>query len=209
MNRLETFREKRREVYDNLFSAKALCVMGLLSMPALLFNPGAVTRVFQFLFFWLLAWLSGKKNNPLVTIAVIIGITLFNLLVPYGRVLFTIGYFKITETALLTGIRRAVTLEGLIMLSKVCIRRDLHFPGAFGELLGESLRISSALMSRKYSIRPKTIFADLDNLMIDLSNDNAPVTHNVQNHTKPAAYVIIGLVVLVSWFFYAGFSMNN
>jgi len=195
----KTFREKRHEVYDNLFSANILCVMGLLSMPALLFNPNTVSRVFQFLFFWFLAWLSGRKNNPIITIAVIISITFFNLLVPYGRVLFTIGAFKITETALLTGIRRAVTLEGLIMLSKVSIRHDLKIPGAFGELLGESLRISSELMNRKYRISPKTIIADLDNLMIELSNDTEVITHNVNVKTKPSAFIIVAAVVVVSW----------
>jgi heptaprenyl diphosphate synthase len=196
---METFRLKRLNVYDNLFGANILCITGLLVMPALLFNPNTVTRVFQFLFFLLIAWLSGKKINLLVTTAVIIGITFFNLLVPYGRVLFTIGSLKITETALLTGIRRAATLEGLIMLSKVCIRHDLKLPGTFGELLSESLRISSVLMSRKYRIRPKTILTDLDNLMIDLSNDSTPITHNVKHHTKPAAYVITGLIILISW----------
>jgi heptaprenyl diphosphate synthase len=199
MARLETFRVKRLNMYDNLFSANVLCITGLLVMPALLFNPSTVMRVIQFLFFLFLAWLSGKKINPFVTAAIIICITFFNLLIPYGRVLLTIGSFKITETALLTGIRRAVTLEGLIMLSKVCIRHDLKFPGTFGELLGESLRISSVLMSRKYNIRLKTIFTDLDNLMTDLSNESASISHNVQSHTKLAAYVIIGIVILISW----------
>jgi heptaprenyl diphosphate synthase len=137
--------------------------------PALVFNPSPYLRALQFFFFWFLAWLSGKKNNPLLTILVILGIILFNLLVPYGRVLFSIGAFRITGGALLAGIQRGVTLEGLIMLSRASIRRDLHLPGAFGELIGESFRIFALIQERQFTITGKNFIETIDNLMIELS----------------------------------------
>jgi len=196
-------------VYEGLFGAQALCVAGLLIMPALLFNPAPLFRVFQFLLFWFLAWLSGKKNNPLFTIIVIVGIVAFNLIIPFGRVLFSISSFKITEGALITGIHRAVTLEGLIMLSRVTIRRDLKIPGLFGELVGESFRIFSLIMNQKQRITRKNLIGDIDQMMIDLSGDSgeAPQGEAVPaTRTKPVGFAVLAAVVLLSWL---PFAINN
>jgi len=175
-------------------------------MPALLFNPAVMSRAVQFIFFWFLAWLSGKKNKPLFTFLVMLGIVIFNLIVPYGRVLFSIGIFKITSGALITGINRAVTLEGLIMLSRFTIRQDLKIPGLFGELIGESFRLFAVIMNQKQHITRKNLIADIDRLMLDLSCEaSQPGVGSVSNTqaysscTKPAGFVILAVIVLLSW----------
>ena len=141
----ENFRKVRESFCNRAFASSELAAAGLCMMPALLLNPDTNARIIQFLFFWALAWLSGKKNNPFITVSVIMGIVFFNLLVPYGEVSLSFGPLKITSGALQAGIHRAVTLQGLFMLSRSCIRRDLKFPGAFGEITGESFRIFSNL----------------------------------------------------------------
>jgi heptaprenyl diphosphate synthase len=217
VKRFDQLRAKRRKIYENLFSAKALCIAGLITMPALLFNPFVPLRMLLFLFFWFLAWLAGKKNNPLFTFLVIFGIVLFNLIIPYGRVLFSIGAFKITAGALMGGIQRAVTLEGLIMLSRIAIRPDLKIPGFFGELIGESFRIFSVIMSQKQRITRKNLMGDIDQLMLELSGDSESggsveagesVKAGVEtpqaaaaSRTKPAGFVILAVVVILSWLF--------
>jgi len=171
-------------------------------MPALLFNPVVNFRVLQFLFFWFLAWLSGRKNRPLFTFLVMLGIVIFNLILPYGQVLFSIGVFKITSGALMTGINRAVTLEGLIMLSSFTIRQDLKIPGIFGELIGESFRIFAVIMNQKKDITRKNLIADIDRLMLELSGDTAENSKSAVNpvsRTKPAGFVILALVAVLSW----------
>ena len=180
-----------------------LCIAGLILMPALLFNPNTPFRVLQFLLFWFLAWLSGKKNNPLFTLLVILGIVAFNLIIPYGRVLYSIGKFRITFGALFMGIHRAVTLEALIMLSRVTIRRDLKIPGFFGELIGESFRIFSDIMNQKQRITRKNLIADIDQMMIELSDNvgEAPQPDAVPaSRTKPAGFVILAVVMILTWF---------
>jgi len=171
-------------------------------MPALLFNPVVDFRILQFLFFWFLAWLSGKKNNPLFTFLVILGIVIFNLIIPYGQILFSIGVFKITSGALITGIQRAVTLGGLIMLSRFTIRQDLKIPGLFGELIGESFRIFAVIMNQKQDITRKNLIADIDRLMIELSSDTAENSQSAVNPvtgTKPTGFAILAVVVILSW----------
>ena len=193
----------RRDVYEKIFSARALCMAGFIVMPALLFNTSTKFRVIQFLFFWFLVWLSGKKANPFITILIIAGIAAFNLIVPYGRILFSIGAFKITAGALTAGIHRAITLEALVMLSKVSIRQDLKIPGDFGELLGESLRIFSAMMNGKQRITRfstgKNIFMEIDNLMLELSNVDAPQPQISVTRTRPVGYIILAAAIILSW----------
>jgi heptaprenyl diphosphate synthase len=171
-------------------------------MPALVFNPNPYSRALQFLFFWFLAALAGKRNNPLITILIIIGIMAFNLLAPYGRVLFSRGLFRITEGALLAGIQRGVTLEGLIMLSRAAIRRDLRLPGSFGELIGESFRILTFVQERKNSITRKTFVRDIDNLMIELSGTEVSmVAEKGRSPARPpaAGRIILAAAVILAW----------
>jgi heptaprenyl diphosphate synthase len=201
----ERFRERRQGVYEGLFSGGELCLAGLLMMPALVFNPDPYIRALQFLFFWFLAWLAGKRNNPLITIMVILGIVIFNLLAPYGRVLYSFGSVRITEGALLAGIQRAVTLEGLIMLSRVAIRRDLRLPGYFGGLIGESFRILAFVQERKKTITRKNFVESIDTLMMELSETGvvpaaAPQTAAaVRRGSTAAGRIILSAAVILTW----------
>jgi len=189
----------RLEFYENIFSAKALFAAGLLIMPALLFIPDTAYRCFQFVFFCILVLLSGKKINFLITFPIIMFIIVFNLIIPYGRVLFSIGVIKITSGALQAGVHRAFTLQSFVMLSKVVIRRDLKIPGAFGELLCESLHIFSAIMNKKYNMPKNNVLIEIDNLMLELSDVTLPAPDEKVIKTRPVGFVILALVVILSW----------
>ena len=179
-NRSENFRKAREAFFLKTFTSGELAMAGLCMAPALLLNPDTHSRIAQFLFFFFLVWLSGKKNNLLVMVSVMFGIVFFNLLVPYGEILFSVGPLNITSGALMGGIRRAVTLEGLFMLSRCCVRQDLALPGTFGELAGESLRIFSVAAERKQFFKyrgPKpdaiNLAERLDGLMISLETEES------------------------------------
>ncbi|MCL1992449.1 MAG: hypothetical protein FWG66_05840 [Spirochaetes bacterium] len=193
-----------RSLYEGLFSARALCLCGLLVMPAVLFNPVLPFRAAQFLFFWLLCRLCGKKNNVLVTLSVILGITAFNLLVPHGLVLFSIGAFNVTQGALFAGLHRAVTFQSLLMISRLSIRRDLKIPGGFGELVGESFRIFSGIMNSRGSVSRKNFMADIDRLLISLSDGSAAQESSGDEpppaeKTSPAGFAILAAIAALSW----------
>jgi heptaprenyl diphosphate synthase len=197
----ERFREGRQKMYERLFSARELCLAGLLMMPAVVFNPNTYVRSLQFLFFWFLVWLSGKKNNPLITIFTILGITAFSLTVPYGQVLVSFGPVRITAGALLGGLQRAVTLEALIMLSRAAIRPDLRLPGSFGELIGESFRILSFIRERKKGFTRKNLVTAMDNLMIELSEtgEDAETPAIPRRHSTAAGRIILGTAAALTW----------
>jgi heptaprenyl diphosphate synthase len=212
----EQFRKTRRACFESLFSSRVLFIAGLIIMPALLFNPSWIRRIDQFLLFWFLAWLCGKRNNPLITLLIIVFITAFNLLIPYGEVLYKIGKFRITNGALVSGLSKAVTLEGLIMLSRVTIRQDLRLPGSLGRLIGDSFRVFEEITERKGRINRKNIAGSLDKLLIELSEEEAdghsakasaaPLSPETQNAGKKrlwystlAGYCILVCAVLIFW----------
>ena len=190
-------------------------------MPSLLFNPSPMLRVVQFLFFWLLCQFTGIKNNPFITILVFLGIVSFNLIMPYGRVLYSIGTFNVTLGALMMGIHRAATLSGLIMLSRLSIRPDLKIPGGFGTLVGESFRYFALIMNSKKRITRKNLMADIDRIMIDLSSEEEranPTEHSgfhapppdavVQipeslANTRASGFIILASVAAISWILFA------
>jgi hypothetical protein len=97
------------------------------------------------------------------------GIVFFNLLSPYGKILAVFGPFRVTQGGLVTGLRKAVTLEGLVMLSKASIRDGLSLPGFPGALLGESFRLLEKISLRKGLITRKHFIEGLDELLLELS----------------------------------------
>jgi heptaprenyl diphosphate synthase len=182
------------------FSSQALAAAGLCMIPALLFNPDTYMRLVQFAFFFFIALLSGKKINPLTTFLIMLAIVFFNLLVPYGELLFSIGPLKITSGALMAGLRRAVTLEGLFMLSRFCIRSDLAFPGAFGKIAGESLRVFSRLAETKNLFNQKNWGETLDGLLSGYAQDGPVEKENKNEKSCPlSGKIILALMVILAW----------
>ena len=201
MKSMVQYRLKRQEVYQDLFSAPSLCITGLLLVPALLFSNSITLRMLQFLGFWFLCWLAGKKNNPLITITIFLGIVGFNLIIPYGQVLYSFGAIKISSGALRTGIQRASTLQGLIMLSRLSIRQDLKIPGRFGDLIAESFRFFSLIINSKHKISRKNFIRDIDNLMMELSNEpqNSPIISTKAPRNKISGLIILIVLVIAFW----------
>jgi heptaprenyl diphosphate synthase len=183
-----------------LFRSSDLFITGLLMMAAFLANPSTPLRTAQFLIFWFYALLMGKKTNPLVTLLVMLGVVVCNLLVPYGKIIAEMGVFRITQGSLFGGIRKAVTLEGLIMLSKASVHSNLRLPGAFGSLLGEALWIFQRIMNMKEGIRGKDFIYEIDRLMLKLSEEQESMSGQIPvepPRTAAALVILAGAIALV------------
>jgi heptaprenyl diphosphate synthase len=183
-NILVSPRLNRSQRWNTSFRADELFFAGLLMALIFLFGRSMSARIVQFLFFCLLAWLSGKKNNILITSLIMVGIVFFNLLAPYGKILAVIGPLRITEGSLLMGLEKALTLEGLVMLSRACIKSDLRLPGSVGSLLGESLRILELMRERKSIISHGHVIGGIDTLMLEMETTHPAEPENVSG-TKP------------------------
>ncbi|MDR3337147.1 MAG: hypothetical protein LBT16_08085 [Treponema sp.] len=223
--------EERRRLYradktEGLFSGRALFITGICIIPAVVFNPSPWFRLGQFFFFWFLSWLSGKKNNPLITILIMITVVFCNLLVPYGRLILSLGMFKITQGALMAGIQRAATLEALVMLSRLTIRQDLKLPGVLGELITGSFKylvriteslnktekkaredpaagdFSGDLLKRKKFVPLERFAERVDTLLLELSESQGsegPPPRAVPRRYPASGRFILCAAVLLSW----------
>jgi heptaprenyl diphosphate synthase len=136
-------------------------------------------------------------------------------LIPYGEILFSIGPLSITSGALWGGIRRAVTLEGLFMLSRCCVRKDLILPGAFGEIAGDAFRVFSDMSEHSAAAREglvnerprRSLFRNwlllLDRLLISYAQSEGG--NAVKNAPKKppgritGPRMILAAVVILAW----------
>jgi len=143
-----------------------------------MFNRSMKIHIAQFIFFCLLALLFGKKINLPATVLFTCSIVFFHLLAPFGKVLAAVGPLRITQGGLSTGIDKAITISGLVILSRACIRNDLRLPGTIGSLLGESLRMLELLREKRGMIKRKQIINGLDQLMLEMETidiDDTPM----------------------------------
>jgi len=161
-----------RSSWDKFFSAEGLFIAGLLAALVFLFNRPLEIRVIQFLLFCIPAFIAGKRINFITTIFFIVCIVFFHLLAPSGKVLAVLGPLRITRGALYAGIDKALTVSGLALLSRVCVRSDLRLPGTVGSLLGESLRILELMRERKGMIKYPHIISGLDRMLLEIEDIN-------------------------------------
>jgi len=134
----------------------------------------------------------GKRNSLWITLSISVGIVLFNLMIPYGRLLWHWGPFEITLGALLGGIQKAITVEGLVLLSKTFIRSDLELPGTFGRRIGESFRIFELMMEDDDRFEWKNPISSLDRILIKFSEEfpQTGITMEDPTRKKPQSGVI-------------------
>jgi heptaprenyl diphosphate synthase len=169
-------RLRRNRLWNNLFNADELFIAGIIMMALFLFTRSAplyfvpISRFAQFLFFCFLAWRSGKKMNLPAAAAIIAGIVFFNLLAPHGKVIASLGSFRITQGSLYAGLEKAFTLEGLVMLSRACIKSDLRLPGTLGSLLGETFRILELMREKKSFIGKGLVVSGIDRLLLEMES---------------------------------------
>jgi heptaprenyl diphosphate synthase len=131
----------------------------------ILFIPGTISRLALCALFWLIAAFRGRAGNALFTLLFFLGIVLCNLLTPYGRVIASAGPFLLTEGALLTGLSKAAAVEGLLLISRTFIPRNLTLPGRFGRLVAEVFAILALLGREKERLPLRGFNAKLDALL--------------------------------------------
>jgi hypothetical protein len=177
-------------------SPQILLASGLVVFPAFLFQPALSVRFFTALVFLFLAAAVGKRIRPVATIVMSASIVAFNLIVPFGRVLFSIGDFRITSGALSGGFEKAVTIEGLIWLSQVLVRPDVRFPGVSGELLAGTFGYFARITEERKSIDRKDIFGSLDALLVRLWDEGpARIQETAKKGTGPGGIAAIAALV--------------
>lgn len=129
----------------------------------------AITWVLVAIFFTMTFIKKHGKIKILPSIFLTVFITLFALLSPSGRILFTFGTLRITEDALFIGLRKSATLVGMVFLSQFAISPRLELPGKVGKFLQEVFSIFDLLTAKKIQIKRGNIISALDKRLCEIS----------------------------------------
>jgi hypothetical protein len=202
-------RAARRKRWQSVLSPWTAAVAGAAISLAFLFQRSLPLRAAMFVIFFAAAYFVGKRVSLLATLLVSAGIVAANLLVPVGRVLALVGSFKITEVALLDGLGKALVFEGLICVSKASILPGLRLPGRFGSLVAAAFIYYDRIVEYKGSIKPATLIADVDRLMLALWEEPRPEADDdvedaisekkVRGATRPPAAVALAAAVVAAY----------
>ena len=134
--RVEGVREKGRTGWASL-------ILFLVAILALALTDGIATLAFCFALALLSCHMAGRRIRPVPYIIAMVGIIVFSLLAPSGRVL----WLFVTEGALREGLSKALRLSAMVALSQT-MTASVSFSSL---ILGEALAINaslSALFSR-------------------------------------------------------------
>ena len=191
-------RSGRRERWEASFSPWSLAATGAVVAMAFLFQRSLAVRAAMFLCFLFAALASGKKVSLVATIIVSAGIVAANLFLPVGRVLARVGTLRITQTALVEGLNKALVFEGLLYISKASILPGLRLPGRFGALAAAAFVYYDRIVEYKGSIHPATLIEDVDHLMLMLWNEGTAKsgTEASASTRGAAAAALIAAVIL-------------
>ncbi len=139
-------------------------------MPAFFLIEDVVIKSSLVVFFAILALAAGKRLRFGYFLMLVLSVTFFHLLNPWGRVLFMVGPFPVSAGALEDGLRRALTLVGMVFLSVAAVRPELELPGPLGGLLGRTFRYFDLILEGKKRLSRKNFLASLDALLLERFN---------------------------------------
>ena len=126
----------------------------------------ALTAVFA-----ILVWRKYGKVRLLSPFIITVCIIFFNLLNPVGKVLFKIGSFPITATALGIGLRKGLILWDMVLISKLIISRNLPVPGKAGQCVKSMFCYFDSITSERIKFKPGKIIETIDNRLLECYKD--------------------------------------
>ncbi|MCH5290468.1 MAG: Gx transporter family protein [Treponema sp.] len=105
-------------------------------------------------------------------LCIVLSVTFFALLSPFGKVLATLGPWRITQGALAQGLHRSGILVGMVFLSQLAIGSQIRLPGIVGDFVAQEFSILKKMMEHGISFasfRSKGIVVTIDEWLLRLS----------------------------------------
>ena len=133
----------------------------------LMFSPSLVVTAGITLLSVVLLIVSTIRFRFVPPLLAVTGIVLFNLLVPFGRVLAEPFSLPITEGALLLGIKKALVLEGMLFLSRWGLHGIRHVPGLRSRTMADLFAFLEVLTDGRKKLDRKYLVESMDALMFE------------------------------------------
>ena len=111
-------------------------------------------------------------KNLISSFILLLSIIFFSLLIPNGKLLFSIGSFKITQESLFLGLRRGLILILSVYISKIVVSKLPPLKGRFGKFINMILLYFKELTSFEKENSDKNIIKKLDTHLIKVYNSS-------------------------------------
>ena len=111
-------------------------------------------------------------KNLTSSFVLLLSIIFFSLLVPNGKLLFSIGSFKITQESLFLGLRRGLILILSVYISKIVVSKVPPLKGRFGKFINMIFLYFKELTSFEKENSGKNILKKLDSHLINVYNSS-------------------------------------
>jgi len=167
-----------------------LFFIGLITVPAFLFQDRTLLRMTEAGLFPVLCVLAGRRVRILPGFILLLSVTVASLLVPYGAVLIRVCGFPVTAGALEFGLSRGFLLLGLFYLSKFSVSPGLRFPGSFGKGIGKVFYYFEKFSESRERILIRDLPGSLDAVLISVSRTPG-VSHTAKPEKRRAPYVLV------------------
>ena len=196
-------RRRRVEIpfFRENFAPLHLFLAGMFLIPAFLFQSSLAVKVVQAVLFAVLATLAGKRIKLGYFGFLMLSITFFNLLSPWGKVLFTVGPFRVTEGALEAGFLKSFTIIGLVFISLFTIRPELRIPGRLGGIIAKVFLYFERILEGKRRVEPKRFIASIDDILLGLYRPGMRAELPPQSAVKTTSsgYIVIFLLLALNY----------
>ncbi len=144
-------------------TARLSCGLALTLL--ILFLPDAGHKAVLTLAAGILLVAGGGRIRLIPTLSVSLGIVFFNLLSPFGRVVIEPLGLPITAGALETGIKKALSLEGMLFASRWALSAGVSLSGKAGSLMERIAAFLSYLTGCRPKLDRKDLVASVDSIM--------------------------------------------
>lgn len=124
-------------------------ILGLSGIIAVSFSKNLFVVYGLLIFFAVMVFVRKKKIRILPSIIIILSITILSLLTPYGKILFTLGKWKITWGAMEAGLLRSGKLCAMVFMSQSVVDKNMRLPGKFGAFMERVFKTVSRLTEGK------------------------------------------------------------
>lgn len=184
---------------DRRVSARALLAWVCLTAPSLLVASGPAVRAAQLALLIMVALVMGRRVRWGRTVLFFAAVVGFNLATPGGRVLVAPAGLPVTAGALEVGLTKALGLTGLLLLSKVGVRRDLRLPGRAGRLLDLTLAYVRAFLDADVKLLARDPVGRLDHLLRAVQREVDGAPDIPPTPTAASGIAILTTVLAASW----------
>jgi heptaprenyl diphosphate synthase len=183
---------------DTHAKADSRLITGLIILPAFLLQPSTAATAALALLALGAAAIVGRRIRILPNLLVLVSVTLANLLQANGLVLFEVWGFAVTAGALSIGLKKALTLIGLIYLSQYMVSRRPRLPGLFGYVVSLQLYYFEQITQKWRSQEKGGLIHRLDQMLYRLEHEEA-VELQPERSLQAGAPAARVLFVLASW----------